>query len=68
MTTHIQDGALRPAPLAYSISQAVKISGVGRSTLYAAIKAGDLETLKIGARRLVMDEALRAWLSAHRVR
>lgn len=52
--------------LAHSIPQTVKISGVGRSTIYAAIKSGELETLKVGARRLVPDDALKAWLATKR--
>lgn len=65
-TTIDQGGALNPAPIAHSIPQSVRISGVGRSTIYKAIKKGELETLKIGARRLVPDASLRAWLASHK--
>ena len=48
--------------LAYSISDACKLSSVGRTTLYGAIKRGDLTTRKIGRRTLVPADALAAWL------
>lgn len=51
-------------PLAYSIAQACALSGLGRTTIYAAIGRGELETLKIGRRRLVTAEALHAWLNS----
>jgi len=51
-------------PLAYSVAQACALLSVGRTTLYAAIARGDLKTKKIGRRRLVTAEALRAWLDA----
>ena len=66
MNMTIQGETPHPAPIAHSIPQSVRISGVGRSTIYKAIKSGELETLKIGARRLVPDESLRAWLSSHK--
>jgi excisionase family DNA binding protein len=53
-------------PIAYSIAGACEVSNLGRTTIYAAIKRGELETCKIGRRRLVTDEALRAWLAAMR--
>ncbi len=53
-------------PLALSIKSAVAYSGIGRSTLYEAIRRGEIETLKIGARRLIPREALRSWLLSHR--
>ena len=50
----------------FSIPEACHAAGVGRSTLYEAIAAGELETLKIGKRRLVPDDALRTWLASKR--
>ncbi len=43
------------------------MAGVGRTTLYAAIGSGGLKSIKIGKRRLIAVEALRAWLLAHEV-
>lgn len=52
--------------LAYSISEACKLTSVGRTTLYAAIKTGDLKIHKVGRRTLVTASDLSAWLDAHR--
>ena len=49
-------------PLAVSVVDASKRAGVGRSTLYQAMKHGELPFLKIGARRLVLVETLYGWL------
>lgn len=50
---------------ALSIEEACKSAGVGKTLIYAEIKAKRLATLKIGRRRLVPIAALRAWLNAH---
>jgi excisionase family DNA binding protein len=50
--------------LAYSISEACGLLSVGRTTLYAAIKKGDLKTCKVGRRTLVTVEALQSWLGS----
>lgn len=53
-----------PAPLAYRIPEACTRIGVGRTTLYELIRAGELRTVKFGARTLVLDEDLRAVIAA----
>jgi excisionase family DNA binding protein len=50
------------APLAISIAEAVRIVGLGRTSLYAAIAAGKLKTRKSGRRTLVETAALRRFL------
>jgi len=35
-------------PICVRIAAAVKLTGIGRSTLYELIKAGELETVKVG--------------------
>jgi excisionase family DNA binding protein len=50
--------------LAYSIADVCKLLSVGRTTLYFAIKRGDLSTCKIGRRTLVTGEALQLWVSS----
>lgn len=52
-------------PLAVSVTDAVRISGLGRTSIYEAVGAGTLASLKIGARRLILLESLRAWLLSH---
>ena len=36
-----------------SVSDAVQMLGIGRTTLYALIGSGDLESVRIGSRRLI---------------
>lgn len=48
--------------LAYRIDEAVRASGLGRTTLYAEIKAGRLKAVKAAGRRLIMREDLEAYL------
>ena len=51
-----------PQCLAVSPSEAARLAGIGRTTLYEAIGSGALRSLKIGKRRLITVEALRDWL------
>jgi excisionase family DNA binding protein len=53
---------MTPTRLAYSISEACRLLSVGRTTIYRAIKSGQLKTCKIGRRTLVTAEALQLWL------
>ena len=64
MNYAISSGAGRPAieRLAVSPSEAARLAGIGRTTLYEAIGSGALRSLKIGKRRLITVEALREWL------
>ena len=48
-------------PLAVSPAEAARLSGLGRTTIYAALGSGALKSLKIGKRRLIAVEALRSW-------
>lgn len=49
-----------PAPLAYSIADACKITSIGRTRLYALIAEGRLEVRKIGRRTIIPASSLRA--------
>lgn len=40
--------------IAYRIDEAVKASGLGRTFLYERIASGELKSVKIGGRRLIM--------------
>jgi len=51
-------------PLAVSIADAVHISGIGRSSLYEAVKRGDLPIRKAGRRTLVLTQDIRSWLDS----
>lgn len=52
--------------LALSVDDAARQSGLGRTTLYELMQAGQLPFAKIGARRLILVDDLRALLAAHR--
>jgi hypothetical protein len=54
-------------PLAHSVRDAVKASGLSRTWLYGAMQRGDLPFVQIGGRRLILDDDLRAMLMRHRV-
>jgi excisionase family DNA binding protein len=55
---------MKEGRLAYSVSEACQLVGVGRTTLYAAIKLGALKTHKVGRRTLVTHDALTLWLKS----
>ena len=49
-------------PMALSIPEAAQAVGVGRSTIYSEINAGNLRVLKVGDRSLIEPTELRRWL------
>lgn len=51
-----------PIPFAVSIADAVRMVGLGRTSLYAAIAAGKLKTRKSGRRTLVEVTALQRFI------
>jgi len=48
--------------IAYRIDEAVKASGLGRTFLYERIASGELKSIKVGARRLILREDLLEFL------
>jgi len=48
--------------LGYSMKEAVKITGLGKSTLWQAVYDGELQHFKIGRRVLFSEEHLRSFL------
>lgn len=44
-----------------TIPRAAEILGVGRSTVYSLISAGDLKRVRIGRRALITGESLRSF-------
>lgn len=50
--------------LAYSIAQAVELTGVGRTKIYQAIKDGSLTPRKFGARTLILRDDLQRFLQS----
>ncbi|NQW09430.1 MAG: helix-turn-helix domain-containing protein [Alphaproteobacteria bacterium] len=51
--------------VAVSVEDAAAMAGIGRTTIYAALGSGTLPSLKIGKRRLIRVEALKAWIASH---
>ena len=49
--------------LAYTVAEAVRVSNVGRTTLYELIRDGRLEARKLGAKTLIPAASLRALLA-----
>jgi hypothetical protein len=53
--------------LAYSVLEFSKASDLSRSLLYEAIRLGDLQSIKVRGRRLILAEDGKAWLHSFRV-
>lgn len=52
------------APIAVTIPDAVKATGMSRSALYEALKRGDLSARKAGRRTLLMMADLESYLAS----
>lgn len=48
--------------LAYTVENCCEVADTNRSAIYKAIATGDLESFKIGRRRMVSSRALKKWL------
>jgi excisionase family DNA binding protein len=46
-------------PVSVRIATAVKLTGIGRSTLYELIKSGEIKTVKIGRSTLIPYRCLK---------
>jgi excisionase family DNA binding protein len=54
----------RISPLALTIPEAVRVSGLSRSELYRRLADGKVRAVKSGARTLILMESLRAHLAS----
>lgn len=50
------------SPIAYSISEACRVSSLGRTFIFAAIRDNLLATRKVGRRRLILADSLRTFI------
>jgi excisionase family DNA binding protein len=52
--------------IAYRMDEAVKASGLGRTFLYERIASGELKSIKVGGRRLILHTELLDFLKTRR--
>jgi excisionase family DNA binding protein len=55
---------MQQAPIALKISEACSAARVGRTSLYDAIKRGELRALKRGKSTIILADDLRRWLES----
>ena len=53
-----------PEKLTYTIAEATRALGIGRSTIYLALASGKLSARKCGARTLLMADELKRFISS----
>ncbi len=59
----MQSNKVETPKLAYSIREACHASSLGRTTVFAHIAAGRLKAHRIGGRRVILADSLRALIS-----
>jgi excisionase family DNA binding protein len=50
--------------IAHSVDSACEAADVGRTSIYEAIRAGELKARKLGRRTIILDDDLREWLAS----
>jgi excisionase family DNA binding protein len=58
----MSEPAISQDKLAFRIDEAVKATGLGRTFLYERIASGDLPSIKVGTRRLILRQELMNFL------
>lgn len=51
------------SPLAFSVTEAARRAGIGRTLIYEIINRGELRVKKLGRRSLILADDLQRWLS-----
>jgi excisionase family DNA binding protein len=59
---HLDPRALGLVKVAYSVGEACDVLSIGRSSLYAAVKRGELKPVKLGRRTLLLADDIAAFL------
>ncbi len=49
-------------PIAFTVKEACAVSRTGKTTLYGAIRRGDLVARKLGKKTLILEGDLRRWI------
>jgi excisionase family DNA binding protein len=49
-------------PLAISITEALDLSGLGKTTIYGLLKQNMIESIRVGRRRLIIFSSLKSFL------
>lgn len=57
------DNARAPARLSYNVTDAIAATGLTRSRLYELIAAGELQSFRVGRRRMITARALEAFIA-----
>ncbi|RFD19500.1 DNA-binding protein [Komagataeibacter melaceti] len=52
------------SPISASIQDAVKMSGIGRTTLYGLLSQGKIKARKCGRRTLIMVDSLESYINS----
>ena len=52
-----------PEPLAYSVADAIRVSSIKKTRIYALISEGRLKSITIGKRRIIKADSLRALIN-----
>lgn len=63
-TVIVEVPKLQPDKLAYTIKEASAALGIGRSTIYAAIRDGKITAVKLGQRTLIPADDIRQWVAS----
>jgi excisionase family DNA binding protein len=50
-------------PVTVTVSAAIKYSGLGRTKLYELLSKGEIESVRVGTRRLIVFASLKARLT-----
>lgn len=54
---------VEPQPLCVRVSVAMRLLGIGKTKLYELIATGDLETIRIGRRTLIMQASIDSFVA-----